>query len=305
MTVQGRTPKGSVAQIEVEIPLRINDLNNFAPVLWIGGGASQITNTGTLNVSSTNGNIVIKNSNGGCPSPGSVAGNSNVVSDPRKLPDVVLSPDTTKKNSFGTPSTIDTTSAPLILPRPVSPSDNKNDDGRFYYDVTTVEVKNNNNLETDGTADVTLRATDNITITGSSGKTLTIGNSNAANPSSSYANFTAGSSTNTSVSSANLEIYVVGNKTININPNNGTINIEAFIHAPDATLNITGSGTVKINGAVWVNKFTNSANVTIKSDKTSTTTGSEPTYKFYTTNASIAPRPLTGTPTNWVREEVQ
>ncbi|NJO97013.1 MAG: hypothetical protein HC764_14155 [Pleurocapsa sp. CRU_1_2] len=193
------------------------------------------------------------------------------------------------------------------------------------YEVSTVDIATNN-LETDGIAKVTLYATGNINITGASGTTITVGNSNAANsntktscvdPAStatppallSFANFYCANSISTSVSSQNLEIYGSSTTTqININPNGGTVNIEGFIHAPDATLNITGSGTVNINGAVWVNAFSNtltSGTVTIKSDKTDTVTGSEAAYKFYTTSATMTPRPLTSTPTNWVREEVE
>jgi hypothetical protein len=303
LTVQGRSPDGSsVAQIEVEIPLRINDLENFAPVLWVGSGA--IATPGTLSIPNADDNIVLKSSGAGCSTPTAIAGNSNVISDPRSLPAIDAAPtDTNKKNTIGA---IDTTGSRVLLPRPLVPSDNKDDQGRFPYEVTTITVANNN-LVTDGTAKVALYATDNITITGAAGTTRTIGNSNAVN----QTNFNNGSTTNTSVSSQNLEIYLAGNKTININPNGGTVNIEAFIHAPDSTVNITGSGTVNINGALWVKNFNNSSTATprpivnIRSDKTDTTTASEPSYKFYKTSATMTPRPLTSTPTNWVREEVQ
>jgi hypothetical protein len=318
LTVQGRSPDGtSVAQIEVEIPLRINDLENFAPVLWVGSGA--IATPGILNISNADDNIVLKSSGTGCATPAAIAGNSNIISDPRSLPTINTTPtDATKKNTIGA---ISTTSSRLLFPRPNATSDNKDDNGKFLYEVTTINVANNNNLLTDGTAKVALYASDDITVTGTAGNTLTLGNSNAAragiNPACldsasppqprPYSNFYCASAISTSVSSQNLEIYVTGNKTININPNGGTVNIEAFIQAPDATLNITGSGTVNINGAVWVKSFNNSgsATVNIRSDKTDTTTASEPSYKFYTTSATMSPRPLTSTPTNWVREEVQ
>jgi hypothetical protein len=332
LTVQGKSLDASVAQIEVEIPLRINDLENFAPVLWVGSGA--IATPGTLNIPNADDNIVLKSSGTGCSTPAAIAGNSNVISDSRNLPAIIPDPitiATDKKNNIGSidttypdPTDPSITDRRILLPRPITPSDNKNDQDQFLYEVTTIDVVANstpgvkNDLVTDGTAKVTLYVTNNINITGTPDipgtpgtppidKTLTVGNSNAANPNNSYANFNNGSTTNTSVSSQNLEIYVAGNQTININPNGGTINIEAFIHAPEATLNITGSGTVNINGAVWVNNFNNtgSATVNIRSDKTSTTTASEASYKFYTTSATMTPRPLTSTPTDWVREEVQ
>jgi hypothetical protein len=305
LTVQGRSPDGtSVAQIEVEIPLRINDLESFAPVLWVGSGA--IANTGTINMSSSDDNIVLRNAGAECPSP-TVPGTTNVTSnaftEPRSLPAIDTPPtDTTKKNTVGA---MDTSGSRLLLPR-TGTSDNQDANERFLYEVTTINVAAND-LVTDGIAKVALYASNNITIDGAAGTTRTIGNSNAANAGGSFANFNAGSTTNTSVSSQNLEIYVSGNQTITINTNGGTVNIEAFIHAPDATLNITGNGTVNINGAVWVNNFNNSgtATVNIGSDKTDIKTGAEPSYKFYTTSATMSPRPLTSTPTNWVREEVQ
>lgn len=308
LTVQGRSPDGSsVAQIKAEIPLRINDLENFAPVLWVGSGA--ITNTGTLNIPNADDNVILKSSGSGCATPSAIPGTSNVtnnlISDPRSLPAVDTAPvDASKKNSIS----INTTGSKLLLPQSNATSDNKDDKGTFPYEVTTITV-NNNDLITDGIAKVALYATDNINITGTSGATRTIGNSNAAkeNTPGSFANFNNGSTTNTAVSSTNLQIYLAGTKTININPNGGTVNIEAFIHARDSTLNITGSGTVNINGAVWVNSFNNSgtATVNIKSDKTDTATTAEASYKFYTTSVTMTPRPLTSNPTNWVREEVQ
>lgn len=322
LTVKGRSRDGSEAQIRTEIPLRINDLANFAPVLWVGSGAIATPGTLTVPTSSTNpGNIVLRSSGTGCTRPNPIAGNSNVITDPRNLPAIISVPtDAAKKNVLANIN-INSTDPPRLLPVPPvapAPPDNKNDSDRFFYEVTGDVNINNNDLLTDGTADATLYVGGNINLTGAADipaigatpaidNTLTIGNTDAADATGNYANFNNGSTTNTPVSSANLEIYVAGNRTININPNGGTINIEAFIHAPDATLNITGTGTVNINGAVWVNSFNNtgSATVTIRSDKTSTTNGREPAYKFYTTNANIAPRPITNTPTNWVREEVQ
>ena len=335
LTVQGKSTDGSIAQIEVEIPLRINDLENFAPVLWVGSGA--IASPGTLSIPNLEDNIVLKSSGTGCSNPAAIAGNSNVISDPRKLPDVISDPttgtpsitDDKKNGSHNGIGSIDTTSSKITLPRPSATPDNKNDDGRFLYEVSTIDVVANNdplvnnNLVTDGIAKVTLYATGNINITGTAGKTITIGNSNAANPDTkaacvdptstatppallSFANFNCANSISTSVSSQNLEIYGSSTTTqININTNGGTVNIEGFIHARDAILDIQGSGTVNINGAVWVKEFKNTATVNIRSDKTDTTIAPEASYKFYTTSATMTPRPLTSTPTNWVREEVQ
>ena len=321
LTVKGRTPDGSEAQIEVEIPIRINDLNNFAPVLWIGDGA--ITTPSNLSVPNPDDNIVLANS-ANCDATGAMAGNTNVIRDPRGIPPIINDPEdatiglpATRRNDAGT---INTSGGRQILPSPrtiVTPAapgvpavytapDNKtsNDsDGRFLYVTNSLTVANND-LITDGVSKVTLYVKNNINITGSAANTptnpLTIGNSDSTN----LANFNNGT---TNVSSHNLEIYgTAGTTQINIDPNGGNINIEAFIHAPNAVLNITSNGQININGALWIRNITNTggANLIIRGDRTDTTTADEPSYKFYTTSASRTPRPLTGSPINWKTEEV-
>ena len=315
LTVQGRSSDGSEAQIEVEIPLRINDLENFAPVLWVKSGA--IANPGTLNVDNDD-NIVLRQppANNGCSSPAAIAGNDNVISDPRFMPGTNFFSNAEipaiKRNTLSAVNR-DTTSAQVILPIPQSPPDRQDDDGRFIYQFTGDLIVNRNNLVTDGSAKVILRVAGNISITApAGGGTLTVGNENAANQRGNFANFNNGDTTNTNVSSQNLELYVLGrpsdNRTITINPNGGTVNIEAFIHAPNSTLEVTGTGTVNINGAVWVNEYVNNTagavTVNIRSDQTDTTTGTKPSYKFYSTSEFITPRPITSSPTEWKREEV-
>ena len=293
LTIQGRSTDGSEAQIQVDIPLRINDLDNFAPLLWVGSGS--ITNfggTGKLNLQ--NGNIILSNSGGGCPSATSIDG-EDVINDPRNIPSIISDPtsiDSTKKNDSFTINRSSTgTNDHLLLPRSNAVPDKKGDDGRFLYVLNSDLILNNKNIEIDGTAKVTLYVKNqSVDIDGS----VNIGSYNS--------NVTTGT-----VSSHNLEIYVEGSQTIDINPGGGTINIEAFIHAPDSTLNITGSGEVNINGAVWVEDYNNTggAMVNIRKDFTDTTMGTESSYKFYTTTANRTPRPITNNPTNWVREEVQ
>ena len=298
LTVQGRSTDDSEAQIEVEIPLRINDLDNLAPLLWVGS----ITNAGGNNkLNLLNGNIIFSNSGVNCPPIPDIDGNE-VINDPRNLPDIINDPD----GEAAVAATASTPAIPAVpaiandqknsianigseqlLPRPTSP-DFKNDDGRFYY-RTANTVTINNNLLTDGVAKVSIYV-DSADI--NINAPVTVGNFSLAT---------------TNVSSHNLEIYVDGNQTINIDTSGGTVNIEAFVHAPESTLNITGTGTVNINGAVWVATYNNidGAEVNIRRDLTDTTTASESSYKFYTKTADRTPRPLTSNPTNWVREEVQ
>ncbi|MEO1006065.1 MAG: hypothetical protein AAFW67_09490, partial [Cyanobacteria bacterium J06638_38] len=114
LTVKARTLDGSEAQIQVEIPLRINqqDMNNLAPALWIGNGNT--ANLGGLIVGDTDGNNITDDfidnltgaagsdgipdanivasspndgTNDGCNNSDQVNGNS-VVDDPRSLPPI-------------------------------------------------------------------------------------------------------------------------------------------------------------------------------------------------------------------------
>ena len=309
LTVQGQSPDGSEAQVRVEIPLRVNDLNNLKPALWIGKGSidlAEMGGAGKFELTNDD-NIVLSNPGGGCLATAKIDGN-NVLNDGRSIPPIIDNPsgvaavaaipaipaiDSKKKNDNFTINRSSTgTNDDLLLPQPNATKDNKGDDGRFLYVVKNDLILDNKNLQTDGAAKVTLYVDNkDIKITGSSSKTLEIGPE------------TRGSS----ASSHYLEIYVAGDKTITIDPKGGTVDIQAFIHAPNSKLEISGSGTVIIEGAVWVKEINNSggATIEIEADETTTTTKSEPSYKFYTTTGKRTPRPLTGNPTNWVREEVK
>lgn len=298
LTVQGRSPDGSEAQIEVEIPLRVNDLENLAPALWLGDGVIANNNfggTGDLELvnnpptdpNDPPDNIVLSNSGGGCPPIADIDG-ENVVNDPRDLPPIIAEvTDASKKNTtLATPIT----SYTLL---PLNSTDNKNDDERFFYEVNSDLTIDNASLEADGIAKVTLYVEGRLNINNTGASSINVGNYDPSN---------------NNISSYNLEIY--GNSSmdqININTGTGTVNIEAFIHAPDATVNISGTGTLNINGAMWVKAWNNSggATVNIQTDETSTTTGFQKSYKLYSSSSERTPRPLTGSPTNWQREEVE
>ena len=178
LTIQGRSSDDSEAQIQVDIPLRINDFDNLAPLLWVGSGSiTSFGGTGKLNL--VDGNIVMSNPGGNCPGMADIDSN-NVINDSRDLPDIINDPDgeaaipalgstpeipavpglaNNKKNSITSinrSSDAGGTNDDLLLPRPNTTADNKNDDGRFYYRTANNVVINDNNLETDGVAKVTL-----------------------------------------------------------------------------------------------------------------------------------------------------
>ena len=325
LTVQGQSPDGSEAQIQVEIPLRVNleDMPNLAPVLWTGSRDSSYINTsnfennvGTVTIPS-DANIV--RFEAGCGDPDDIGSNS-VISDAREIPPITSIAN--KINEAGTagpagtgsintafpPSSDDlgnTREEPYVTP----PSGNRADfdkdvhctiakmsNCRYYYrfndpTATTINFNDGNVAKVDGIAKVTVYVDDkdlniNADITGST------------------------------IASNYLEIYVAGAKTITINSDTvDTVN--AFIHAPDSELKITGSGTVNIIGSVWVDEFDNDATVNFGEEKPSgsgtfvtettkiSSRNSAPTYTVYSTTNNRTPRPLTSSPTNWVKEEVE
>jgi hypothetical protein len=349
LRVKGTAPDGSEAQIQVEIPIRINpsDMTNLAPALWIGDKTVSAADLGTLTIGN-NGKVVVRDqaittgtTADGCrnfsdnsTSDGSqkltTAAILSVISDNRELPSIkkIFNPTEPTKpgdvenarsanggdltNDLPTASggvfTFGITSNKAYRPD-IAPGDFNTPDPvtgklrncavirscRYYYDPpasATALTYTNQDVLTDGIAKTTLLLNQPLSIRATSASTgeMKIGSSN---------NFG---------SSDAFEIYVDGNNNITINADAGrTITIRAFIHAPQSTLTVTGTGTVNINGSVWVNDFVNStATVNISPDdiKTSSATAGDKSYKFYSTTPSRTPKPLTGSPTNWKTEEV-
>lgn len=312
LTVQGRTPDGSEAQIEVEIPIRINlqDMNNLAPALWIADNSINAVDLGTLNIG--NGNIVIRDravttvgsEADGCRNFAVLTGAGYpVISDNRNLPDintVITAINNAATATFGD-QTNDNIPADGVFGRPGHDPYNPNSDPatfnpavdcanirncRYYYDPVSINVTDTN-WTTDGIAKVTIYVNGTVDI-----------NANASN-----VNIGSG------ISSSYFEIYVDNGNSITINANAGqTLTINGFIHAPESTLRITGTGTVNINGSVWVDDWVNNSGATVNitpDDTDISTTLTDKSYEFYTTTADRTPKPLTSSPTNWKTEEVE
>jgi hypothetical protein len=350
LTVKGTAPDGSEAQIEAEIPVRINlkDMETIAPALWVGSTTPTLGNLTIGNdsdaeadsdddtiISNDNGNVVIKDSAtasaDGCGNFSALASTTPrrpVISDSRDLPPITqitadiadaktawtisgnpinAIPDSDVSNAgaitFGSIST--KVSGVSVDSKPYNPdSDTKDCPNikvcRYYYDPPTsaaVLTYTDKSLLTDGIARTTLLLTQPLTIEATSTATKPV---------------KIGSTSPVANDSNTFEIYVNGNRNITIKVAAGkTVNINGFIHAPQSTLTIEGSGSVNINGSVWVNNFVNStATVNISPDlitripTVSDASTSGRGYRFYSTTNSRTPRPITGSPTNWKTEQV-
>ncbi len=360
LTVQGTAADDSKAQIQVEIPIRINpdDMTNLAPALWIGNTSP---NLGNLTIG--NGNVVIKDqatsTTDGCRdfsdddvSDGSQklsAANRPVISNSRNLPSIqkIIDDVNNAKSAWNVTgiNLLNNRPPTVTEPKTISPGVTFNnykkatfapstDKGykpdpepgnkdcsvvklcRYYYELSGTGTLTyiDTDLLTDGIAKTTLLLNRPLTI-------------EATNDATTGQDVKIGSTGNTSTSDA-FEIYVKDNdavvtnystNTISINVASGkTVTINGFIHASESRLTITGSGTVNINGSVWVKDFVNTtATVNISPDMIARVpTASDPStsdraYKFYDTTAEfysetpeMTNRPLTGSPTNWKTEEV-
>ena len=315
LTVKGRTPDGSEAQIEYEIPVRINegDLDNLSPALWIN--QSSITtaklgndfdiNGGNLVVSHRirDGNITwvgAANATEPCQDPADLTIGTNTISvesDPRGVPNLtnlenLLDGD---EDGDGTPNgeenfprlvNIDSTT-----PRLGGTNDNEyndrvaDNDPIFFYEANGLTIADD--LRTDGISNVVIYSNGDITINNpTAGGTLNIG----FEP------------TILDYTSPNLQIHTTTN--ITINTNGGRVNITGLIHAPNGTVNIDGNGTVNIVGAVWANDFDATGSiVNITPDRINTSSGFEDAYAYYQVASDRDPKPITQPPTNWKTEE--
>lgn len=329
LTVKGRTPDGSEAQIQVEIPLRINqqDMNNLAPALWIGNGNTG--NLGGLVVGDSDGdnitddlvnnltgvagadgipdvNIVVSSpndgTNNGCNDMTSI-NNNTIVTDPRDLPPIDA---ITQAINDAQAATGDRRNDFAAL----EAAGNLNFLGALSHenynpDVLPADFDPNVDCAVArdcryyymlpaiiGNRDYQTDGVAKVTLYRDGNLAINAG----------AADLTLGSD----VSSNFLEIYSTGN--IDINTNGQDVTINALIHTP-GTLTISGGGTVTINGSVFAENFINNLGTLgaakINPDTTdSSSTVSDKSYEFYTTTANRIPRPLTGSPTNWKTEEV-
>lgn len=315
LVVRGTTPDGDgAAQISVDIPIRINlqDVGNLAPALWIGDNTISAADLGSGNLTIGNGgNVVIKDqaiTTAGSEADGcrdfttlATATGLTIISDARDIPSIQPIIDTIAaaeavagdqtNGSIPADGILGRINADPYVEPPAGATFDENvhcadiRDCRYYYKLINAQTINGD-VQTDGIAEATLYTNSTLSID-ATGDDVSVGSRVASN----Y-----------------FEIYVNGNNNITIDTSAGnTVTIDAFIHAPQSTLEITGAGTVNINGSVWVNDFVTSANATVNispdQSRTSSTVSNR-AYEFYTTTNSRTPKPITGSPVNWKTEEV-
>jgi hypothetical protein len=306
LTVKGTAPDDSEAQIEAEIPIRINleEMNTIAPALWVG------STTPTLgNLTIGNGNVVISDpatdTRDGCRNfsdADDTDGSQNLASTVTFSDPPTTTPPTSRgtviSDSRNLPSitdkiTIDITNARTALTKPTPNTINPLpaiSSGQMIFGSTSHSPfnpdENNTNCTNiklcryyyefgSTTSDLTSDSTppilastieDTDLLTDGIARTTLVLNQSLT-INATTRNIKIGSTSPVANDSNTFEIYVNGStNNITINATGGDVTINGFIHAPDSTLTITG-GNVTINGSVWVNNFVNSASsVTISPD---------------------------------------
>ncbi len=301
LTVQGRKrDDGGVAQIQVTIPIGVNpnDLESLDPGIWIHQSNETAIDFGILNFSS--GNLVLDRDSAGDDQCANVTTpitdvNKLPIRDPRNLPPLATLPLPSMRNNLSSGGsnndirddfrygaivpdqlilgTVNTPNPdPTLAPLP----EIQNSDGRYYYEVGTssspenLTINGGQKIITDGNSKVIIYVNGHLNI---------IGNVDITNSSD-------------DATSRFLEIHVTGD--VNIS-GGGTVNIKGLIHAPNGTVNITGS-TVNLTGSIWAADWDSIAGtVTVNTDD----------YKFYSITPNRTPKPLTYPPTGWQQREAK
>jgi hypothetical protein len=163
-------------------------------------------------------------------------------------------------------------------------------DNTYYYKVNGNLDINRLNLSIQNGTKVVLFVNGNLTFNSSSGN---------------IALLPVTGSTNTS---AFLEIYVSGNRTITFSGNN-RIEIRGLIHAPNSTVVVQDNPTIIVAGAIWANRLTgatsNTNRMTIFADTyTSSSASNIPAYVNYSMTDNIL-IPTISPPDQWVMQEIR
>ncbi len=281
LIVDGKVNEAT-ARIEVEIPVRSESsaANIYPPALWLGKSPTKIGKLKVLD----QGNILVSGTTG-CKlpaTPNSTNLNSPstqlIVADPRKLESIPIPTLPAGNYNEITVSDLESTGR---LPRDEDKQDPST--GDFHYEVTGTGDLNLSSLIISEGSQVILHVQNNIVFDGN----VVINNENT---------------------SPYLEIYSSGN-TIEFKGNQ-TIDIRAFIYAPNAQVKISDDPSVTLQGAMWVNDWydisdtPSSKSITITPDLTEYSTGNKySSYGFYSIYSNSV-KPITYPPTSWKTVEV-
>jgi hypothetical protein len=310
-------------RVKVQIPVRQENIGSsypgvispFAsyalnPVLWIRS-YDNTTNLGNLQVASYQGqaanfpyggNIVLSGLPIACQLPTTGVTTANledpsrqyIIADTRDMPGVAVLPTpplVTGSNSYESVTNADLINQTLPINR-LSPMDTGFKNATFsyggsphyYYSYSggALTLNSNQSFSSQNMSKVVLFLNDNLTINGN-----------------------AGINSTTTISSPYLEIYgLSGTTSINlVGP--GTINIKGFIHAPNATVNVTGNPTLNITGAMWVRNWVDSAATgaaagsRIFPDLANHNGFSHQSTIGFTTSSYVTSKPVISSPIKW------
>jgi uncharacterized protein YxjI len=334
LTIKSKANDGSEAQVEVEIPIRINqqDMNNLYPALWLGSSNPTLGNLklGADDIFNEvqDGNIVLSKpatgSTEGCDDPNDIAG-GEVISDPRPLPQYISPPTGAEAISINTlgnstnlsldPRYVATTNE-LVLGRPENPEVNHKLWKTLVWENGQAEATWKfppNAVITNGDKNIPhyfYKTRDNTGLTVNNQALVSDGSARVVLYVDGDITLTkkaildAGGSY---ASSMLLEIYGT-DKTQNItfDPQGETIEVTALIHAPYAKVKVNGTGKVNIKGSVWVNNWDASSGgaVQVRITPDSAGFGERQAYDYYFGTDNRAARPITNAPTNWEIQEV-
>jgi hypothetical protein len=331
LVIEGRdrdTTGDDASAIEVSVtfpvqPATTNDdltanLNNLDPALWIGSETIALNNPDNNNLS-VDGNILITKSDcdlsSGIETIANALGNATVH--PRNVPDTPIPPDdATAGPPFNlTKINVITNDSDIInvtLPRTGDNSEVVDGDNVYHYLIEDeLNLTDGNEIIITSGAKVILYVQGDITITGNvdincddtDGDDV-CDDSNQSDRLEIYGNSDESGSNQFGCASG----VICPTETITFSGDTTkTINIKAFIHAPDADATVTVSNDPKVNitGAVWVQEWndtsSNTPMVTITPDDR---------YLEYTTlddpitTLGGAINPIIYAPENWQTQEV-
>lgn len=338
LIVQGRDTIGSIAQLQVLMPIGVNtqELTNFSPALWIE--KSTVANIGNVDINSdgteTGGSKIgtkvfsestadADNSNDGNIVLYEPAASNSTVTDPDGCNDPAdLSQETTISSSRTLPDLVDIASITnkkiltSSLSSNTSSDPTKADQSNYFKDKEIVlgtswddsEALNGDRYYySTNAANLEISPGQSILVDGTSKVILYVGESlNIDTGTASDISFLANSQypSKSSAIARYLEIHVKGD--VNIT-GDGTLDITGLLRV-NGTVNIEGDSKVNVIGSIWTKNWgSNSGTVTIDTDQSIDNTVTPPQtnyeYQFYSITPDRTPAPLTFRPSGWERQE--